>query len=288
MTPRLRSLAGIIPGVHITWSKDGKRSSSFETRAAADRRRARRDSRRASTRINEEELAMNKGPAMRAVATSVIRGAILVIGICGAAHNAAAQTSQWVFVGPDSKLAYKTLPRGDRIMDFSSAGYKGGGIALPVAPMRQTVSPSGGDDTAAIQAAIDAVPTRNPDANGFRGAVLLAPGTFNCSGSLNITTGGVVLRGSGSGAGGTVINMTGAPHLAINIRGAGSWQTVGNSASITDSYVPSGTASFDVNDASGFSVGDTILIHRQVTQAWVKFMGLNPLARYGSPYTWIK
>src|SRR5262245_59083927 len=174
MTPRLRSLAGIIPGVHITWSKDGKRSSSFETRAAADRRRARRDSWRAATRINEEELAMNKGPALRAIATGVIQGAILVIGICGAAHNAAAQTSQWVFVGPDGKLTYKTLPRGDRIMDFSIAGYKGGGVVLPVAPVSQTVSPSGADDTAAIQAAIDAVSSRSPDANGFRGAVLLS------------------------------------------------------------------------------------------------------------------
>src|SRR5262245_16322224 len=168
---------------------------------------------------------MNQGPAMRAVATSVIRGAILVIGICGAAHNAAAQTSQWVFVGPDGKLTYKTLPRGDRIMDFSFAGYKGGGVVLPVAPVSQTVSPSGADDTAAIQAAIDAGSSGSPDANGFRGAVLLSRGTFNCSGTLNITTGGVVLRGSGSAAGGTVINMTGTPHLAVNIHGAGSWQT---------------------------------------------------------------
>src|SRR5262249_54351802 len=130
--------------------------------------------------------------------------------------------------------------------------------------------------------------TRSPDANGFRGAVLLSRGTFNCSGTLNITTSGVVLRGSGSAAGGTTINMTGTPHLAINIHGAGSWQTVGSSASITDPYVPSGTASIDVNDASGFSPGDTVLINRPVTQAWVHFMGMDTLTRNGAPQTWIK
>src|SRR5262249_40084061 len=129
-----------------------------------------------------------------------------------------AQTSQWVFVGPDGKLQYKILPNdnnpstvnGDRIMDFSSAGYMRGGVALPDSPVRQSVSPSGGDDTSAIQAAIDAVAGMTPDANGFRGTVLLAPGTFNLSGTLNITASGVVLRGSGSDPNGTVINLTGS------------------------------------------------------------------------------
>ena len=36
--------------------------------------------------------------------------------------------------------------------------------------------------------------------NGFRGAVLLGPGTFPCSGTLTIPASGVVLRGRGSGA----------------------------------------------------------------------------------------
>src|SRR5262250_856614 len=98
------------------------------------------------TGIDEEDSGMNREPSMRAIATGAIQAVILLIGICGAAHNAAAQISQWVFVGPDGRLAYKTLPRGDRIMDFSSAGYKGGGVALPVAPVSQTVSPSGADD----------------------------------------------------------------------------------------------------------------------------------------------
>jgi hypothetical protein len=39
--------------------------------------------------------------------------------------------SQWVHFGPDRKLVYATTPKGDRIPDFSSAGYRGGGVALP-------------------------------------------------------------------------------------------------------------------------------------------------------------
>src|SRR5688572_28682201 len=90
-------------------------------------------------------------------------------------------TSEWVHPGPDGKLHYKTTPGGDRIMDFSHAGYMGGGVALPDVPVRRTVKPSGGeDDSALIQAAIDEVAAL-PLEEGFRGAVLLAPGTFPCS-----------------------------------------------------------------------------------------------------------
>ena len=223
---------------------------------------------------------------MHRVSRNYLPLGVLILALA-LAPDGAGQTSQWVFVGSDGTLVYNTLPNGDRIMDFSSAGYMGGGVSLPNPPVRQTVSPSGGDDTAAIQAAINAVSRRKPDADGLRGAVLLTPGTFNCSGTLNITTGGVVLRGSGSDSEGTVLNMTGNPHRALNIQGSGSWQTVGRSATMTDSYVPSGSLSFNVDDASGFGVGDTILIRRPVTAAWVHFMGMDRLVRGGQPQTWL-
>ena len=111
--------------------------------------------------------------------------------------------STWVFYGSDGRLHYKTDSLGNPIMDFSCAGYRAGGVALPNVAAKQTVSPSGGDDTSAIQSAINAVSALAPDANGFRGAVLLAAGTFNVSGTLNINTSGIVVRGSGSGSGGT-------------------------------------------------------------------------------------
>ncbi len=61
---------------------------------------------------------------------------------------------QWVALGSSGKLEYKPTPKGDRIMDFSHAGYMGGGVALPTLPVKKEVAPSGGDDTGAIQAAI--------------------------------------------------------------------------------------------------------------------------------------
>jgi hypothetical protein len=124
--------------------------------------------------------------------------------------------SEWVRVGPDGKLVYQRTPAGDRIMDFSSAGYMGGGVALPTVPVRRTVGPSGApDDTAAIQAAIDAVSAMDPE-DGFRGAVLLEPGSYTCSGTISVTTDGVVLRGSAAaGSNASTIKMAGGRHCAI-------------------------------------------------------------------------
>lgn len=205
--------------------------------------------------------------------------------------------SEWVRVGPDGRLAYKTTPAGDRIMDFSSAGYMGGGVALPTVPTRRTVEPSGGpDDTAAIQAAIDAVSAVNPE-NGFRGAVLLKPGTYICSQTISIATDGVVLRGSGAaGSNASTIKMVGGRHCAIVVgrsRGGRDRATEAQKSgsvetTVADAYVPSGAASFTVANAAGFAVGDVIAIRHPVTPAWVHFMRMDDLVRDGRPQTWIR
>src|SRR5256885_5284514 len=41
--------------------------------------------------------------------------------------------------------------------------------------------------------------------------------------------------------------------------------------------VHSGRLTFNVDNPSLFNVGDTVLISRPVTQAWVNFMGMNDL-----------
>jgi hypothetical protein len=211
-----------------------------------------------------------------------------VMALCFGAH-APAQTSQWVFVGPDGKLVYQTLPTRDRIMDFSSAGYMGGGVTLPdqAAPVQLLLEPSGGDDTAALQAAIDAV-SALPVIDGFRGTVLLDVGQFNISSALHIRASGVVLSGMGSSSGGTVIAMidNGSGFHALDIAGSGSYIT-SNTVNIVDSYVPSGSNTITVSDASGFSVGDDVLISRPVTQDWVHYLGMDTLVRNGQPQTWI-
>jgi len=181
---------------------------------------------------------------------------------------------------------YRTLPQGDHIVDFSYAGYMGGGISLPRLPAMRTVVPSGGDDTSAIQRAIDQVSSL-PAKNGFRGAVVLAPGTFLCSASLNINASGVVLRGSGPLSGGTTIRLTGEPHVAIAVSGKAEVQVLGAVAHIVESYVPSGAQSITLDNASSFAPGDAVRITRYTTPQWLHFMGMDRMTRDGEGETWV-
>jgi hypothetical protein len=213
---------------------------------------------------------------------------LVVVIVVGAVALLAQGRSKWVYVGDEHLLRYGTDPRGNRIMDFSHAGYKGGGVALPIVRVARRLDPAPGDNTSRIQAAIDEVSHLAPDADGFRGAVLLAPGAYEVAGALKIAASGVVLRGSGAKEGGTTIRVSGPPHRLLDIGGSGSWQRTGKPVAITDAYVPSGADSFHVDSASGFQVDETILIQRPVTEAWIHFMGMDTLVRDGKPQTWIK
>src|ERR1051326_5393317 len=68
-------------------------------------------------------------------------------------------------------LVYEKDERGNRIPDFSYAGYRGGGVALPDVSARVIVSPVAGDNGPRIQAAIDYVSGLPLGEDGFRGAV---------------------------------------------------------------------------------------------------------------------
>jgi hypothetical protein len=194
--------------------------------------------------------------------------------------------SKWVTLDANGRLNYVPMPKGDHIMDFSYAGYMGGGVSLPSVPASSTLMPSGGDDTSAIQKALDAVAAK-PLVGGFRGAVQLGPGTFQLNGNISISASGVILRGSGSQAGGTLLNVTGNPRTVFDIHGSGSWKMVGSPATITDSYVPSGAKSFHVDNAAGLTSGTPVLVDRPVTATWVHFMGMDTLVRNGMPQTWL-
>jgi hypothetical protein len=194
--------------------------------------------------------------------------------------------SQWVYPGRSGKLVYRQLKTGDRIIDFSYAGYGGGGVALPTFPVKKTVTPSGQDDTAAIQSAIDEV-SNLPLLHGVRGAVLLAAGHFHCSSTLKLSADGIALRGSGPGEADTVIEMTGDPHVAISIAGESTIKSTGAATEVSDAYVPSGSLSLSVHDASAFKVGDRIQIIRPVTPEWLHLMGMDTLVRNGKKQTWV-
>jgi hypothetical protein len=219
----------------------------------------------------------------------------LIVVTSSSAHAA---QSEWIRRGTDGTVLYKTTPAGDRIMDFSYAGYRGGGVAIPDVAVKREVKPSGGaDDAPVIQAAIDEVANLPPDADGFRGAVLLAPGIYPCAATINIATSGVVLRGSAAkGKNTSTIKLIGKPHLAISARlggrrGGGDSTTDTKTLAetkIADAYVPSGAMSFSVVDASQIKPGDAIVIRRPVTAAWIEFMQMHDLVRNGKPQTWIK
>jgi len=107
-----------------------------------------------------------------------MRLAIALAALTAVTIGVAAQPrSKWVYLGDDRRLHYGTDARGNRIMDFSHAGFKGGGVALPTIRAARTVEPESGDGTARIQAAIDEVSRLPRQPDGFRGAVLLMRGT---------------------------------------------------------------------------------------------------------------
>jgi hypothetical protein len=49
-----------------------------------------------------------------------------------------------VYPGIDGKLVYVADSPGNKIPDFSNAGYKGGGVPIPYVPVKATVWPADG------------------------------------------------------------------------------------------------------------------------------------------------
>jgi hypothetical protein len=217
-----------------------------------------------------------------ALAGAVLLGLMAFTAVCHAQGSP-------VELDKTGRLAYHPTAMGDRVGDFSYAGYRGGGIPLPVVATKRTVTPSSlpdADDTKAIQDAIDEV-SAMPMAGGTRGAVRLEAGTFHCSGTIRIAASGVVLRGAGVDR--TTIQMTGSPHLALKIEGRIEEKQVGASTVIADTYVPSGTMSFRVKDATGFKVGDIVSIVKVPTPEWIHFMGMDTLGvRNGKLEHWVE
>jgi hypothetical protein len=164
------------------------------------------------------------------------------------------------------------------IPDFSHAGYMGGGVSLPTdISIEAVVNPEEGDDAPRIQAAIKQVEALEPDHNGFRGVVLIKAGHYSLDNLLAIRESGVVLRGEGQGLNGTVLHAN--PRIeynVISILGSGSITKDAESLQvITTDYVPVGSDSFEVEDASAYSVGDNIAVTRTPNQFWIDELGMD-------------
>lgn len=217
-----------------------------------------------------------------------------------------------VHPGEDGRLVYTPDYRGNRIPDFSMVGYRNG-MHIPNVPAKLEVHPQGGDDTERIQAAIDAISAMPVDDDGFRGAVVLTKGVYEIEGTLYISASGVVLRGEGQGdfkefwldpakghtldefhntisdKDATILIATGSERRWV-IRVQGDSGAVGNmetATEILDNYVPVGANSFTVENASRFSVGDSIIVERRGNASWISEIQMDaiPERSNGDPIT---
>ena len=202
--------------------------------------------------------------------------AIIFLGSALALNAAPKKLSSIVSIGADGHLIYDTDTNGNRVPDFSAAGYFGGDKKIPDAPVRVIVAPIQGDETARIQKAINYVATLPPDSNGVCGAVLLLKGRHEVFGGLQITNAGVVLRGQGADENGTSLVAAGTGRRTlIRIVGQNDFLSSSNSNwQIADDYVPVGATSFHVKDADGLKIGEAIQIIRPSTKAWIDALGM--------------
>lgn len=197
--------------------------------------------------------------------------------------------SQYVSLGADRRLVYSVDGEGNRIPDFSHAGYKGGGVPLPYVPVVQTIGPVPGDNTTRIQAALDAIGALPKSASGFRGALLLTAGEYVVSDTLFLRQDGIVLRGTGDGGDptrNTILVATGNQPAQRTVLIAGSkvegidgnpthtsyWagQETGTKTNIVTSSVPVGSRTFDVEDATKLAAGDNIVIVYPASTLWIQ------------------
>lgn len=201
-----------------------------------------------------------------------------------------AQQSTLVYPGTDGKLIYTPHANNGEtnnvniLPDFSHVGYMNGGVKVPVGevPVKNTLYPTAsGQDRTRIQAAIDQVCAMTPDANGFRGAVLLKKGTYRLNDgtitnlndgygyALRIWASGVVLRGEGQGTNGTVLYSDFAVnHTMITLEPQSKGASETNIQLITDEYVGTGANSFTVASTSGYAVGDWIMVRFTPNDTW--------------------
>ena len=196
-------------------------------------------------------------------------------------------------VGPVA--AAQTVPPDEfsnAIPDFSLAGYRNGGVPLPVAPVVETLqAAAGGDDSLRIQKALDHVaklPARPED--GVRGAVLLERGLFRCGSTLNVSP-GVTLRGRGQDADGTTILATMIPRddqkpTLIRVQGDGETKSIGTPHPILDGKVPLGTRVLRIEGADQFRKGDLVIVQRGSNDKWIEDLRMDRIKLSTGGFQW--
>lgn len=219
----------------------------------------------------------------------------------GAGGGGRRPRSEWVY-WDHGRLRYRRNDRGDRIPDFSHAGYEGGGVRLPSGASAPVVEVHArpGDDTRRIQDAIDEAATYPRRESGIKAVVLLRAGTYQVRGGYEnrgrrdgthivLDRSGVVLRGEGAGPDGTTIEVTrtggvdrdaGAAHQrhGIEIVG-GRAQEVEGSRQRIQGRVATGSRRVPVRRPGDFRVGQSVMVERNVNRAWIEAIGMDHCSR---------
>ncbi len=210
--------------------------------------------------------------------------ALLIICIAYSVGAQSNWSSEYVYFGNGGTLSYTPDEEGNIIPDFSHVGYKYGDEPIPDVPVAVEVSPVEGEDGATIQAAIESLYDVEPDANGFRGAVLLKSGEYQVEGQLTITQSGIVVKGEGNDDEGTVVWATGTDDRSLVVAGNSSTLQIQSATGVevVEDFVPVGRQYLVVENASGFQTGDLIAIYRPGTQEWISAIKMDQITE-GTP-----
>jgi hypothetical protein len=203
------------------------------------------------------------------------------------AYEVTMEKEPWITVGEDGVLVYRADERGNTIPDFSRSGYRGGGVALPLVPVLETLESHGLDDEAGrIQAALDRLGESPADEEGRRGALLLKRGVYRLGQTLRVP-GGVVLRGEGSGEDGTLLRTFGrgwGPIIAVGSQdGREADAVAGSSRPILDEYVPWSEKTLTLEFADDLQPGDRVLVIREGTDEWISLLGMDRMEPWEDP-----
>jgi len=170
-----------------------------------------------SSRVSRRSLrgVNRRSAALVAAAATIAAGAVVALG-----HSSSAQAGAGALTGLDTSAGNRRAPIAG-LYDWSHAGYRGGadlpgdGQVNPSAACQVTpaelasqynVHPDdNADDTAGIQAAIDAVKSGcSPSASYTKLSLLSLPaGTLDVTHEIHVDADYLIIRGAGAGTGGT-------------------------------------------------------------------------------------
>ncbi len=171
----------------------------------------------------------------------------------------------------NDRITYLNDDQGNRILDFSTCGYKSSEQDIPSVRNVVFVPWTAGDNTSRIQRAIDYVASLLLTLPVFRGAVLLDQGEFSLSGSIRIYASGIVLRGTDKEK--TILLKKGVDRGALIYMEGHDDLKVQDTLKVFSQYVPVNARTLEV--ASGISLRkeNRIMVNRPSGKEWIASLG---------------